>query len=317
MPFLRNFFRRLSRALDALDHIQIDERSLVGDQGEQHVARIVADCVSKHGGTWLRGPLLFPTRPGCPEGEKDFLVYTEGNLFCIEVKRWRGIFSYREGLGEAELQREKRGNYGETIFMPPKKNPLPGTRWFIAALKEQTAHSEKRFSGLKIIPVVAFDRIQDTNISAIRSFQKGIIYAEDLPQFFAWHRHPQFAQRPSKWITHTIQHSIPSWDWIITTRNEMVGGILTKRQLLFKDREGKMQNLSFSCIHSIRWKRENFSSYDEMTVLFTDGTTPQVFYSISGEINIQRYESFYTFKMSNIQELIAGISNKNPYTSYK
>lgn len=311
MTFVRDLFRRLSRALDTRERVHVDERSLVGDQGEQYVARIIADYVNKQGGTWLRGPLLFPTptRSGYPQGEKDFLVYTEGNLFCVEVKRWRGRVFYRDGAGDAELLREKLRNHGEALFLDSQKDPLRGTRWFISALKEQTSRAERRFGGLKLIPVVAFVRFHDTDISAIHSMQGGMIYAEELPQLFTWHRHPQFAQRPSQWIMHTVQYLIPSWDWVVTTRNEMVGGILTDQQLRFRNRDGHMQNLSFSSIQSIRWMRGGFSPYDEMQVFFTDGSH-QTLYPTSGALAIQRYDERYTFKMRNVQELIVGISNK-------
>lgn len=130
------------------------------------------------------GVLLLPLHYGKPQGEKDVLVYTRGCLFCVEVKTYRGRISYCDGYGSTKMQREKRGYYGDVLSVDSFDNPLGGTIRFINALKAQTVRAEPRFGGLRIIPVVTFVRFQDTDISAIHSFESGTISLQRFEKFY-------------------------------------------------------------------------------------------------------------------------------------
>lgn len=70
------------------------ERARVGDQAEVYVRQVI----SNHGeGALLRGPLLPITNSNNQierYRESDFLVYTQGTVFCIEVKNYSGIIGY-------------------------------------------------------------------------------------------------------------------------------------------------------------------------------------------------------------------------------
>lgn len=77
--------------------------------------------------------------------ESDFLIYTQGNLFCVEIKRYKGRLYYppRERVGQISSPRgplshpplqgfddsiiiqEKVGNYGEGIFLIARSIPSP------------------------------------------------------------------------------------------------------------------------------------------------------------------------------------------------
>jgi Nuclease-related domain len=318
MSFIGDFFRRLFRALvqaggsspryyrpPVVHHhqTQVDERSLFGALGERQVLQIVADFVERNGGTYLWGPILFPLYRDGPLGEKDFLVYTQGTIFCIEVKNYLGTVSYDE---RGDICVDRWSDYSKMKYLP---NPLKSTIRFIRDLKKQVKLIEPRFGGLWIIPVVAFVHNAETDITPIYSFEQGIIYAEQLPQFFLFKAN---TRRPSSWITGLINSVIPSWDWVTTAQNEMVGGILTQRQLTFKDLHRGTLKLLFSRVHQIHWRRGPSFAYDEMTVIFTDGAT-RLFYCVDGEIALQRMDELHPFPIRNLQALYIGVSNKLHY----
>ncbi len=321
MSSVSDFFRRLFNALmqgssspgyyrppviHYHQHVQVDERSLFGALGEREVLQIVADFVKREGGTYLWGPILLPLRRDGRQGEKDFLVYTQGTVFCIEVKNYLGTVSYDE---RGDIWVDRWGDYSKMKRHP---NPLKSTIRFITDLKKQMKLIEPRCSGLWIVPIVAFIHNAKTDITPIYNFEQGIIYAEQLPQFF---RFKANARRPSSWVTDLIDRTIPRWDWVTTAQNETVGGILTTQQLTFKDFHGSIQTLLFSRIHQIRFLRSTSFAYDEMRVSFTDGTT-QTFYCLDGEIALQRIDKIYTFRIRNLQALYVGVSNKLHYPGY-
>jgi hypothetical protein len=113
-----------------------------GALGEQYAAQIIYDSE----GSWIRNPIIpHPTKPGFTL-EADFLVYTRGNLFCVEIKNYKGRISYApkyravqveqrgifgsryvpqtviDGYDDSRILQEKVGNYGEASS--PRSTPI-------------------------------------------------------------------------------------------------------------------------------------------------------------------------------------------------
>jgi hypothetical protein len=293
--------------LGALPWEQFDERerARVGDQAEMYVRQVI----SSHGeGTLFRGPLV-PNidNRGCINGyrEADFLVYTQGTVFCIEVKYYSGTITYLPiyrpqqiwngysysqqnvfcGYDDSRILQVKQGRRRELIE-ETYPNPLKKTKNFISLLKKYVGRVEPRFQRLFLIPVVCFGEKAD--IRAIYDFQGGIIHIEHLPMFFDQHRHPQFATKPSSWITETILNKIPNWDRVQTASGEWVNGILVEPCLTFVGQDGISYRLSnYSTIKSIYWQSRHRAPSTQMTVTYTNGAT-QVFSCGEGQISLVR-----------------------------
>jgi hypothetical protein len=66
--------------------------------------------------------------------ETDLVVYAAGNLFCVEVKNYRGVISH--ALGEpGQIVQQKIGRYGEAIPAKLHQNPLRQAKGFVFHLK--------------------------------------------------------------------------------------------------------------------------------------------------------------------------------------
>lgn len=302
---------------------QLDERerARVGDQAEMYVRQVI----SSYGeGTLLRGPLV----PGLDaygrvEGyrETDFLVYTQGTVFCVEVKNYTGTITYLptwtsqqvwngytyttrnvfQGYDTSKIlqvKSDKRGKQIEKVF----NNPLKKTKSFIGVLKKYMARREPRFQHLFIIPVVCFDKQAD--IRAIYNFHEGIIQIEQLPTFFFHHRNERFAARPSPWIAETILNKIPNWDRVQTIDGEWVNGILVEPNLTFLGNAVRHCSLpNYAMVKTICWQ------HTQMTVTYTNGSV-QTFPCYGGQLNLLRGNKPETFSLQNLRYLVVGLANK-------
>lgn len=322
-----SFLDRLTRAFSTLSQVELDDRSRFGALGEQYAAQVIHDGES----FWIHNPIIpHPTKPGYTL-ETDFLVYTRGNLFCVEIKTYKGRLSYppryrtvsieqrgwrglravpqtaRDGYDDTRIVQEKVGNYGEGIFTTEHPNPLKKTRYFVHRLKDYLSKRETRFQRLHIIPVVGF--ADQTDISAIRSFETGMISVSELPAFFDRHTHPKFARNPSPWILEGLRW-IPTWDLILTTKNEWINGIIQDRDLTFRGTDGRWYALPYATIQAITLHRTGlFSAHDQMTVQYTNGTT-QVFQCAEGDIHLQRVGEQKVHHLRNVNRIIVGVANK-------
>lgn len=296
-----SLFQRLSRAIDTLSHVHLDERSQYGAFGENYAAQVIT---KKEGTFWIANPIIpHPSKPGFTR-ESDFLVYTQGNVFCIEIKHYKGKIFPKD---DSTIIQEKMGNYGEGIFTNEHPNPLKKTKNFIYHLKNYVGQIEPRFQRLHIYAVAAFS--EEADISAIHSFDDGMIYISELQRFFEHHRNPQFAQRPSLWIMNAMRR-IPTWDLIQTTDNEWINGFFMTNELVYKGTDRRMHSLPYAKINSVSWQRKGlFSAYDEMTISFTDGKQEKL-NSVNGSIWLQRIGEKKYFKLRNVNKLIVGVANK-------
>src|SRR5579883_2078107 len=85
-----SLIQRVTRAFQTLSTIELDEQSRFGALGELYAERLLDD----EQGICLTNPIIpHPSKPG-RFLESDFLLFTQGNLFCIEIKTYRGRISY-------------------------------------------------------------------------------------------------------------------------------------------------------------------------------------------------------------------------------
>jgi hypothetical protein len=326
-----SLLRRLSRALETGSSLQLDGRSLFGAQGEEYASK------------YLDGPMILSrvTNPIIPPShqqryhlESDFLVYAYGNLFCIEIKRYKGRITYapreqqdgvagrswsyrfsptRQGSSvgptDAMILQEKTGKYGEPLPPRTHSNPLKKTKAFIRPLKTYLGdHVDERFRTLFIIAVAAF--VEEADISTIHSLDAGMIYVHELPTFLQQHAHPRFAQTPSRWIAEGIQQ-IPTSDLVVTTDNQPFKGFIMDEALVFKKRDGGIEQIPYAAIRSV-WLQRTwlFSDYDHMTIFFANGSF-QEFECVSGSVQMNNFTGErQVHKLRNINKIVVGRANK-------
>lgn len=303
------------------------ERARIGDLAEKYANQVI----SSYGeGVLLRGPLV-PRMDayGRIDGyrESDFLVYTQGTVFCVEVKHYAGTISYPPqyapqriwngythitqnvivGYDTSRILQVKQSKRGERVEKT-YSNPLKKTKSFIHQLKTYMARVEPRFKRLFIIPVACF--ADKADISAIYNFQEGIIQIEHLPAFFQQHRNERFAYQLNPWIAQTILTKIPNWDRVLTTGNEWINGILVEPHLTFMGHDGRSYYLSdYSQIKTISWQRAYNAPYATMEVAYTNGAQ-QTLYCTGGQLSLIRGERPELFQFSQLQKVVVGLANK-------
>lgn len=303
------------------------ERARVGDQAEMYVREML-----KYVGevTFLRGPLVpHIDQYGRITGwrETDFLVYTQGTLFCVEVKNYSGTITYLPryeaqqvwngtsavvqnvfvGYDPSKILQTKQGKKGAAIERT-YPNPLKKTKSFIMLLKKYLSRVEPRFQQQFLIPVVCFGTNAD--IRAIYNFQEGMIQIDHLPNFFQQYRKSRPVFQSAPWIAETILYKIPNWDRVLTRESEWMNGILVEPYLTFTGIDGRPYALpAYSAISTISVQLLHDGTTREMRITYTNGAV-QSFYCIGGQLSLIRGERPETFDLRNIQQIVVGCANK-------
>lgn len=122
-------WHRISRVLASFRQEQLDERELVGIQGEEYATEIIAGVNPQ----CHIANAVVPSANGryC---ETDHVVLVGGTVFIVEVKNYKGRLVW-EDAGERGLMHWKTGNYGETILPKPARNPIAQARSYIRPAK--------------------------------------------------------------------------------------------------------------------------------------------------------------------------------------
>jgi hypothetical protein len=303
-----SLIQRVTRAFQTLSTIELDEQSRFGALGELYAERLLDD----EQGMCLTNPIIpHPGKPGLFL-ESDFLLFTQGHLFCIEIKTYRGRISYpyRPGIGfdDSRILQEKRGNYGEALFSKEHRNPLKKTKYFLHHLKAYLCKIDPRCRNLYIYPVVGFSDLAD--ISAIYDFEAGMISIAHLPAFFERHRDPARPIQPPPWLRQVFSQ-IPTWDRFLTTRGEWINGVLLDRELVFQGTDRRVYRLPYHDLDRISLQRAGlFSAYDQLTVTFLGGQTAS-FQSVKGELHLRRFGTdIQTHQLRNVSHIVLGVANK-------
>lgn len=319
-----SLFQRITRAFHTLSTVELDEQSRFGALGELYAEQILDDgqaiCVNN--------PIVpHPTKPGLFL-ESDFLIYTRGSLFCVEIKHYKGRLFYPtrgrvgqgsptrghlscpplHGFDDSIIMQEKVGNYGEGIFLKEHRNPLKKTRYFIHHLKDYLGTIDARCKKVFIIPIVGFSELAD--ISAIYDFEAGMISTSQIPTFFDRHSGPTATSPPPSWLRSAL-YRVPTWDLILTTRHEWINGVITDRELLFRGTDRRSHSLPYRALHAIILQRNGlFSAADQLTITDVRGHISS-YSSIGGEVHLRRFggES-QTHQLRNVSQIVVGIANK-------
>src|SRR5215469_5475684 len=201
---------------------ELEMRDLVGIAGEQYASQFLDPAAVV---AYVTNPVLSHPNNGQKYLETDLLVYAAGNVFCVEVKNYRGVISHVLG-DPGQIVQQKIGRYGEAIPAKLHQNPLRQAKGFVFNLKTYLAtRVDPRFKNLFIVAVAAFVRNSDTDIAPIRNFKEGLIYVDELPQFFQSNGNPRFAERPSRWILEGLNR-VPRPDVIETVAGDQLRGFL-------------------------------------------------------------------------------------------
>jgi Nuclease-related domain len=324
-----SMIHRLVRAFETASNVELSEKDRGGMWGEQQAEYIIDD--GQHG-CYIRNPIIpHPRKPGI-YFESDFLVYTQGTLYCVEIKNYRGKVYYpacykttyvRKGwfifkrtipqkvfthYDYSKIVQEKIGFHGEGPVTREMPNPLLKTQRYIEDLKQYLYRIDPRMQSLPIYPVVGF--AEKTDISAIRDFDEGILSIPELPNFFEKYSNPKVSRTPTPWIMQAL-HQIPTWDRVLTTGDDWINGTIKDKTLSFTCEDGHKYNIPYTQIHMISLQRKgNFSSYDDLVITYLNGTHKS-FRCVSGEVHLQRFQGEQqTHKLRNVQKITVGVANK-------
>ena len=155
---------------------------------------------------------------------------------------------------------------------------------------------------------MGFSELAD--ISAIYDFEAGMISTSQIPTFFARQSGPTAAAPPPSWLRSALYH-IPTWDLILTTRNEWINGVTTDRELLFQGTDRHSYRLPYRTLHTVALQRGGlFSTADQLTITDVRGHVSS-YRSVGGEVHVRRFggES-QTHQLRNVSQIVVGIANK-------
>jgi|GEM_PF-1177252 len=317
-------WRRLVRVLDALSNIKQDEVSVYGAEGEEQAREFLAE---EGYYSFFNRIIPHPQKRGAFL-ETDAIIYGEGNVFCVEVKRLKGkiyfptkskvvkvnkrflFWNYEteevvaDGYDTSRIVKAKVGNYGEGMFYKEFANPLGKTRYYIHHLKQFLSVIDQRFSHLFIIPVVGFSDTE-SDISAIHSMEEGLVYISEIPEFIRQHRNERFAKLPSQWIVDGLGW-VPTWDRILTRKNEWIQGVILDDTFRCTLPDGGVYSIPYSEVECIYVTRQgSLSDHDGLRILRVSGQT-EVLKSSKGQVNIDKAGEHQIHKLRNINQIRIG-----------
>ncbi|WP_456397601.1 nuclease-related domain-containing protein [Desulfurobacterium sp.] len=315
-----NIFRKLIRYFDFSMPPGKSFLSRYGEAAENFLRNIL----SKSGYLYYFNKLV-PDRKKCKfYGEIDAVIYGEGNIYCVEVKRYKGVIAFpqkvkvitkkslifkREIKMESEeidyskiaVYRNAR-DYEELRASYP--NPMLKTKFLTRKLKEYLIGKDKRFLKVPFIPVVVFCD-GDSDISQIHSFDKGFIYISEILNFIKFHKNKKFAKIYQSWIKDGIE-SLPTWDYIKNTEEEWIHGELVGDEFSCRTREGTTYRIPYCDVRAIFV--HDFDSYYLLVIKKLDGGSEEIF-ATKGKVKINNFDSILEFSLKHIKEIYVGRKN--------
>ena len=257
---------RVSRLLSNFSQQQLDPRILAGVQGEEYATEIIR---STNPHCHVPNAIAPSVRPGGWVCETDHIVLSEGTIFVVEVKNYKGRLLWADDK-RSNLLQIKSGRYGESIAPKILKNPALQARAFIPPAKQYLSLvCDRRFEHLRIEAVGAFTRNAD--ISAIHSFDDGLNHVDELPALFPMRRKERFANKPSGWIVAGLE-ALPRLDVVRTAEGHHFRGFLQGSHLQYRDPEQKEYGWEWRQIEWIYLERSGvFSSCDKVILQLRSG----------------------------------------------
>jgi len=304
--------------------MELDGKEIGGRSGENYAARVIE---SMGNACYVRNPIIpLPRRPG-RFTETDFLVYTRGTLYCVEIKNHRGRISYPHGYVTIYVTRGwfifKRsvpqivpGGYDYTQMVQETleadgrtvsrnfANPIYKTQRYINDLKSYLYQINPALANLPIYPILAFTEKAD--IRAIYNFDAGIMHISEMPAFFAKYSNPSYAHTPAPWIEHELR-SLPTWDLVYTTNNQCFNGVLAESFLCFRGINGRDVRIPYKNILMVEVQQ---NPQQEMTVAYTSGEV-RTFPFTDGTVLLNRFKGEQqTHRLTKIRRMEVGAANK-------
>ena len=212
------FLKRLGRFIDGLLPEETEETLKYGQEGEELFYRYA----EAH--KWN----VYPNRVVMDGGrfrEIDAVVVAGRFLFCVEIKNWKGTVKPRD---KEHWLRFKPGSNKPDTFRNAHAQALSNTY----ALKKYLNWSDKKMRGLWVEPLVIFVKRDKsgrdgTNADAVRGFEKGVIYLDELEKFVAWKHKSIPGDRLDYKLIMPIVDRIYTWD---TVGMEKEGNLLIMGQ---------------------------------------------------------------------------------------
>lgn len=237
--------------------------------------------------------------------ETDAIVYGEGSLFCVEVKRYRGWLHWSyAGNGKRELLQRKPGNYGEAVFDHRHPDPLARTKSYINNLKRHLSGVDERFGRLYFILVVAFVT-EDCEIGGVHDFEGGYIALAELEAFISNSRNEQFAGRKSRWIVEGLS-GLAGWDRVITRGGAEHYGVLGGEGVTLLDGSGGKRFVRYDELQELRVGRGGaFSAADEVEA-FTAGGSRLDLRSAFSVVELESFDRRHGHRLRDVSRVIVG-----------
>ena len=304
--------------------MELDGKEIGGRFGEDRAARVIE---STRNACYVRNPIVpYPRAPG-RFTETDFLVYTRGTLYCVEIKNHRGRIYYTPGyitiyrtegwfIFKRHIPQVVQSGYDygkmiqETIDEHGQKvtrdfpNPWLKTQRYIDNLKYYLHQINPELAKLPIYPILAFDDKAD--ISAIHQFDAGIVRISELPAFFARFSNPAYESKPAPWIEQQLR-SLPTWDLVLTTTNRSFNGVLAEPFLRFRGINRRDYTIPYQNIVTVDIRQE---PQQEVVITYTSGEV-RTFPYTDGSIRLNRFKGEQqTHQFGQIRKVTVGVANK-------
>jgi hypothetical protein len=202
--------------------------------------------------------------------------------------------------------KQKEGNYGEDTFYKTLRNPKGKVTGYTMALKNYLANVEIKWKKAWIYPLVVFVG-GDVDLGQLHSFENGMIYLADFPDYVKFRRNEKFAKFPSKWIVDGLS-SLPTWDRVITRTNEPFQGFLQEKLITVDIGESKMDVVVDSIAEIDINRNGYFFEKDELNIRLFNGKVING-YSQWQSLSIKTADNaIVQHKIRNLSRVVVGLS---------
>lgn len=291
---------RIGRALQAPRRSEPDEATAYGMAGEA----LALDLMDRDGYFAVHNRIVPHPEQSRRFLEADAIIYAEGSLFCVEVKRYRGTLGWLDDGGKRRLLQLKPGNYGEGVFEQTHPDPLGKTKFYIHCLKDHLSGVDERFSRLYFRPLVAFVT-EDCEISGVRDFDAGYVGLGELAAFVSYNRNERFAERKSRWIVDGLSE-LAGWDRLITAGGAEHYGILGGRLLTLQDGSGCKRSVRYDETRELAVKSGGrFSAADAVELTGSGGEKVDLLSSF-GSVSLDEFGSVRKHRLKDLRRVIVG-----------
>ncbi len=285
MNIIKNFLTRFK-------NITPDDKHIFGRKGENYVRGLLI----KNNYHIYCNRILKNQKSRFGFLETDIILSKGTTIFVIEIKRMKGrIFRTDKGLIQEKMPAAsplKFNPYNARVV----KNPLNQVKYFTIALRKELTKKDKRFYNIDFIPVVTFSR--EADITDIYSFEKGIIYFDNLIPFIE--KYSSNKTTPS-WILNEL-NLLKGFDIIVNRDGYEITGFIMDTDFTCITKEKKIE-IDFADIENIKVKRGIFLSlYDNVSILLKNKKTINLKCK-NTKITVNTLSTLHTYFLKNLTEI--------------